>query len=101
MSHMGRPPFGGALTPTIPRAAQSDFPPGGARADSFDSPRLTATLRAMSQLLLPALLASALLLTFGACTHGKKSSAHIYEGDGPGIHYSARPESAGGRVNAY
>ena len=55
----------------------------------------------MSQLLLPALLAAALLLTFGACTHGKKSSAHIYEGDGPGIHYSARPESAGGRVNAY
>ena len=68
---------------------------------SFDSPHFTATLPAMSRLLVTALLATAILATFGACANRKKSSAHIYEGDGPSIHFSEKPESAGGRVNAY
>ena len=68
---------------------------------SFDSPRFAATLRAMLRLLLPALLAIAVLSTLGACSHGKKSSAHIYEGNGPSIHFSDKPESAGGHINTY
>ena len=100
MSHMDEPPFGGALTPTIPRAAQSHFARRKA-AVSFDSPRFAVRLRAMSRLLLSALLAVAVLSTLGACSHGKKSSAHIYEGNGPSIHFSDKPENAGGHINTY
>ena len=84
----------------IPRAAQSHFARGQAVL-SFDSPHFTATVRAMSRLLLPTLLASALLFTLGACAHRKKSSAHIYEGNGPSIHFSDKPENAGGHINTY
>ena len=97
MSHMGRPPFGGALTPTIPRAAQSHFARGKG-AVSFDSPPFTATLRAMSRFLLPVLLA----FTLAACAKGKpKSSAHIYAGNAPTIKFSEHPENAGGHINTY
>ena len=74
----------------------------GFRQMFFDSPRFTATLRAMSKLLLSALLATAALCALGACARGKpKSSAHIYEGNGPNIKFSDKPENAGGRINTY
>ena len=104
MSHMGGLPFGGALTPTIPRPAQSHFPtpPESARAmDFFDSPRFTAMMRAMQKLLL-AFIATAILCALGACARGKpKSSAHIYAGDAPTIKFSDKPETAGGNINTY
>lgn len=65
---------------------------------SFDSPPFATTVRAMSRFLLAALLA----LTLAACARGQpKSSAHIYEGNAPTIHFSDKPENAGGRINTY
>ena len=49
----------------------------------------------MRYFLLP-LLALAALLT-ASCAHKSKSSSQIYEGDGPGIHFTER-QAAGGRV---
>lgn len=63
----------------------------------FDSQRFAITLRAMSRLLLALLLA----FTLGACARGKKSTAHIYEGNAPSIKFSDKPENAGGRINTY
>ena len=103
MSHMGWRPFGGAVIPTISGAAQSLFPGGkgpvaGWRQMGFDSAGFTATVRAMSRLLLTALLA----LTLAACARGKpKSTAHMYEGNAPTIKFSDKPENAGGRLNTY
>lgn len=56
----------------------------------------------MPRLLLPLVFAAAALVALGACTSGKKkSSAHIYAGDGPSIKFSEKPESAGGSINTY
>ena len=64
----------------------------------FDSAGFTATVRAMSRLLLAVLLA----FTLAACAKGPpKSTAHIYAGDAPTIHFSDKPENAGGRINTY
>lgn len=55
----------------------------------------------MSKLLLPALLATAVLFALGACARGQpKSSARIYPGDGPSIKFMDKPESAGGTIEA-
>ena len=96
MSHMGRARnFHG-----LPRCAIR-FSPRENRAFRqmpFDSARFAATLRAMSRLLLAALLA----LTLAACARGKpKSTAHMYEGNAPTIKFSDKPENAGGHLNTY
>ena len=49
----------------------------------------------MRYILLPLLALAALLIA--GCAHKEKSSSQIYEGDGPGIHYTER-QAAGGRV---
>ena len=101
MSHMGEPPFGGALIPMIPHPAQWHFPALSAGRVSFDSPRFAATVRGMQKLML-AFLTAATLAALGACARGKpKSSAHIYAGDAPTIKFSDKPESAGGNINTY
>jgi len=49
----------------------------------------------MRYILLPLLVVAASLMA--SCAHRSKSSSQIYEGDGPGIHFTER-QGAGGRV---
>jgi len=54
--------------------------------------------------LLPLFLLAALFALSGCSLfHRKapKSSAHIYEGDSPTLHFTDKPEAAGGEVNPY
>lgn len=58
----------------------------------------------MSKLLLPMALIAALSALAGCSMFSSKkpkSSAHMYEGDAPTIHYSDKPEAAGGALNPY
>ena len=49
----------------------------------------------MRYFLLPLLFLAGLLIA--SCAHKSKSSSQIYEGNGPGIHFTER-QGAGGRV---
>jgi len=56
----------------------------------------------MRKIVLPLLVATAVLASICACARGKpKSSAHVYAGDAPTIKFSKKPESAGGRLHTY
>jgi hypothetical protein len=55
----------------------------------------------MPKFLLP-LFVIALLLTLGACSHGKsKSTARMYSGDSPTIKFSDKQETPGGYIHTY
>ena len=49
----------------------------------------------MRYFLLPLVVLAALMI--GSCAHKSKASSQIYEGNGPGIHFTDR-QAAGGRV---
>ena len=55
------------------------------------------------RILVFAVLAACAGLTGCSLFHKKKdvSASHIYEGDAPTIHFSDKPEAAGGAINAY
>jgi hypothetical protein len=59
----------------------------------------------MSKFLCRFLLLLVFAVTLPGCSlfHKKKpqSSAHIYEGDSPDLHFTDRPEKPGGEVNPY
>jgi hypothetical protein len=70
----------------------------------FDSGAFPARLRAMSKLFLPVFVLVMLVVLPGCSLFHKKkpeSSAHMYEGDAPTIHFSDKPENAGGAINTY
>jgi hypothetical protein len=58
----------------------------------------------MLPLFLRILLLSAVVALSGCSLFQKKkegSSAHIYQGDSPTLHFTDRPEKPGGEVNPY
>ena len=61
----------------------------------FASRRVGRSVLPMRSFLLPLLVFATLLIA--GCAHGPKSTSQIYEGDGPGIHFTER-QGAGGRV---
>jgi len=61
----------------------------------FASSATGRSVAPMRYILLPLLVVAASLMA--SCAHRSKSSSQIYEGDGPGIHFTER-QGAGGRV---
>jgi hypothetical protein len=58
----------------------------------------------MSKLLLPFFVLLVLLALPGCSLFHKKkdpSSAHLYEGDSPTLHFTDKPERAGGPITPY
>jgi len=59
----------------------------------------------MPKFFLPIFLLVMLVTLLSGCSlfhkKGPESSAHLYEGDSPSMHYSDKPETAGGALNPY
>jgi hypothetical protein len=59
---------------------------------------LYGTLRHPVHMILRFALLIAITASLGACASSKKSSARIYEGDSPSIHFQEKREAPGGRI---